>query len=97
MNGKPTGAIRISLGYMSNWEDVAVTSMFLQLTLKIFVEFIKKYFVNNEPTSLSTLLPMEAVAPTSPSQKLFLESMYLYPIKSCGRFEVSQWEINSNG
>lgn len=86
MNGKPTGAIRISLGYMSNWEDI-----------EIFVEFIKKYFVNSEPTSISTPLPNEAVAPTSPSQQLFLESIYLYPIKSCGRFEVSQWEITTNG
>jgi uncharacterized protein YcbX len=31
------------------------------------------------------------------NSELVLSNIFVYPIKSCGRFEVTEWDITSNG
>eukprot|EP00952_Eustigmatos_sp_NYUAD-ZCMA_P010675 43629-Eustigmatos_ZCMA.PRE.1 len=50
--GRPTGAIRASLGYMSTWQDVAV-----------LLAFLRKYFVSREQRRAS--VPSESLAQVS--------------------------------
>lgn len=38
IDGRPTGLVRVSLGWMSTWEDAAA-----------FVGFVRKHFVNETP------------------------------------------------
>jgi hypothetical protein len=63
MNGKPTGAIRASIGYMTSWEDIDVREaltprtphpqrllpFFFSLTFQTFLSFLEKYFVETAP------------------------------------------------
>ncbi|XP_022082734.1 molybdenum cofactor sulfurase-like isoform X2 [Acanthaster planci] len=47
------------------------------------------------PTSIS--LPSMVVKKIIPSGKKVLTNIFLYPVKSCGAFEVSEWQIGSKG
>jgi len=80
IKGKPTGAIRISFGYMSTFEDV-----------QAFLGFVQQFFVSTSDTTQT-----ESTLNNSETQ-IQLESIYVYPIKSCGRFETREWEITSHG
>ncbi|KAF2730420.1 PLP-dependent transferase [Polyplosphaeria fusca] len=88
IRGKPTGMVRLSLGAMSTLKDV--TS---------FVQFVQEFFVQDaarEPTTPVTSLPMEP--PTS--SHLHVESLSVYPIKSCAAFRVppgKAWEVRAEG
>lgn len=81
--GKPTGVIRLSLGAMSNLEDI-----------KAFVRFVEEFFVDHQPRAGAT--------PTVPSAgpSFYVESVTIYPIKSCGGWRVPSylaWQINPEG
>ncbi|KAL1465074.1 hypothetical protein WDU94_004669 [Cyamophila willieti] len=105
IEGKPTGSVRISYGYASNWDDV-----------KYFLSFIKQYFAPQ-----ATLISTTDTFPTSINHKMIcqvdtlnlqqereaiieetgtakLEKIFLYPVKSCGFYEVKgKWEVNASG
>ncbi|KAG0638497.1 pyridoxal phosphate-dependent transferase [Tuber brumale] len=82
MHGKPTGAIRVSLGAMSTIDD-----------LMVFVKFLEEFYLDKESVSLALQGPVgkpEAV----------VESLTIYPIKSCGGFKIPPgecWEIRPHG
>lgn len=42
IDGQPTGLVRVSLGWMSSWEDVAA-----------FVAFVQKHFVVDTPLQVN--------------------------------------------
>ncbi|PWW76205.1 PLP-dependent transferase [Tuber magnatum] len=82
MHGKPTGAIRVSLGAMSTIDDVMV-----------FVKFLEEFYLDKESVSS---------APQGPIGKseAVVESLTIYPIKSCGGFKIPAdecWEIRLHG
>jgi molybdenum cofactor sulfurtransferase len=84
MNGKPTGAIRVSFGAMSSQCDVDV-----------FLEFLHEFYVEGllEP-SLDSSTSMPA------STSFYVESLAVYPIKSCGAWKVPPgvpWDIHAEG
>ncbi|KAK0307086.1 hypothetical protein LTR01_005732 [Friedmanniomyces endolithicus] len=85
LNGKPTGVIRVSLGAMSTRSDVAR-----------FLAFVDEFFVDK------TLHPPElSLSPSkSLSQRFHVESLTVYPVKSCGRWQIPHampWEIRNEG
>ncbi|GBB97306.1 hypothetical protein RclHR1_02960019 [Rhizophagus clarus] len=83
-NGKPAGAIRISVGAMSTIDDIL-----------IWMDFFKKYYVEVE-TAPDSIIHNS----TSFSQNLVLEKITLFPIKSCRGFSISSsisWPITSQG
>jgi molybdenum cofactor sulfurtransferase len=79
VNAQPTGAIRISFGKDSLWED-----------LDAFVMFIEKTFVNKSSSSGKT---MSSTIPSGPTN-VQISELYIFPIKSCAAQRVSRWPID---
>lgn len=94
INGKPTGAVRVSFGYMSTYEDA-----------KKFIDFIRSSFVSMpsefekgyllRPKSIP--YPTEGVDNRLSSSGCYLKSITIYPIKSCAGFSVESWPLSSTG
>ncbi|KAK7532222.1 pyridoxal phosphate-dependent transferase [Phyllosticta citribraziliensis] len=85
--GKPTGMIRVSLGASSTKSDV-----------QRFVNFVKEFFVDEKPQSLG--LPGPPHSQTSEHGTFAVESLTIYPIKSCAGWKVppgQEWEIRKEG
>jgi molybdenum cofactor sulfurtransferase len=82
INGKSTGATRISLGYMSNFEDCWR-----------FLSFVKKYFVDNTSPSLAP----NAEELSRDNNFVTIEEIVLFPIKSCAGFSVNSWVCTAKG
>ena len=83
LGGKPTGVLRISLGAMSNMQDIIC-----------FINFLEEFFVEREVVQQE---PEEAALNCS---DLFIETLTVYPIKSCGGWPVppdTMWEIREEG
>lgn len=85
MAGKPTGVIRASLGAMSTISDVDA-----------FVDFITEFYQD------LTLPPPLTSHTTQQSSRadLCVHSISIYPIKSCGHFQVPpgvDWEVRPEG
>ncbi|KAH8884465.1 MOSC N-terminal beta barrel domain-containing protein [Thozetella sp. PMI_491] len=83
--GKPTGVIRASLGAMSTISDVDQ-----------FVAIIGEFYRD-------AAIPQVDASPSPPPEApadLSVESIWIYPIKSCGGFEVPRavdWEVRPEG
>jgi molybdenum cofactor sulfurtransferase len=82
--GKITGVIRASVGAMSTISDIDK-----------FVSFVSEFYVENS---------MVMAIPTSPvpanSDHLILDSITIYPIKSCGGLSIPpglDWEVRPEG
>eukprot|EP00117_Sycon_ciliatum_P000563 scpid8009/ scgid6098/ Molybdenum cofactor sulfurase; Molybdenum cofactor sulfurtransferase len=91
IDGRPTGAVRISFGYMSNVADVMAV-----------VNFIRSCFLVTEPSSTRALAEASggegtAAVESESGKELCLVSLALYPIKSCAAFEVSEWTVGESG
>ncbi|KAF1953830.1 PLP-dependent transferase [Byssothecium circinans] len=88
IRAKPTGIIRVSLGSMSTLSDV--TS---------FVEFVREFFVQETLPAIPSPITLTQVEPPT-SSRLHVESLSVYPIKSCGAFGVppgKAWEVRREG
>ena len=85
MGGKPTGVIRASLGAMSTVSDV-----------DSFVGFIREFYLDESvPAS-----PPQATMRRRDTSRLHVHSIHVYPIKSCGGFQVPSgvdWEVRPEG
>ncbi|KAG8653142.1 molybdenum cofactor sulfurase isoform X2 [Manihot esculenta] len=93
IKGKPTGAVRVSFGYMSTYEDA-----------KKFIDFITRSFVSTPYKSGNGNLLRPRSIPFSSegrgkgySSVSYLKSITIYPIKSCGGFSVESWPLTSTG
>lgn len=86
MGGKPTGVIRVSLGAMSTISDVDK-----------FIAFVAEFYRTesiHEP-ALRITTPVHQDLPG-----LYVESITIYPIKSCGGFRIptrTTWEVRTEG
>jgi molybdenum cofactor sulfurtransferase len=88
MRAKPTGMIRVSFGAMSTLSDVDK-----------FVDFVREFFVQEcLPADMSPMRPAAVEPPTQ--NRLHVESLSVYPIKSCAGFSVPPgraWEVRPEG
>lgn len=83
MQGKPTGALRVSFGAMSSWGDVTT-----------FINFIQEFYVDKGQVVAPALSTPIA------NSRFYVESLCVYPIKSCAGFKVPQgmsWRVNREG
>jgi len=84
VNGLPTGAVRVSFGKDSIWED-----------LDAVVTFVERTFVNhhNETCSESDFTCENPTkVPRSPSTtQVHISEVYLFPIKSCAAQRPRKW------
>lgn len=88
IHAKPTGMIRASFGAMSTLEDV-----------NSFVSFVREFFVQQGTPPWS--LPIKSIAVEPPTHtRLHVESLSVYPIKSCAGFSVPPgrvWQVRPEG
>jgi molybdenum cofactor sulfurtransferase len=85
MAGKPTGVIRASLGAMSTVSDV-----------DSFVDFVAEFYRDASPVPVS----IRPVSQPHGQPRLHVRGISIYPIKSCGRFEIPSgvdWEVKPEG
>ncbi|KAF1943474.1 PLP-dependent transferase [Clathrospora elynae] len=88
IRAKPTGMIRVSFGAMSTLADV-----------DSFVEFVREFFVQeSQPVGTPPMTSVDIEPPTH--SRLHVESLVVYPIKSCAGFSVppgKAWEVRPEG
>ncbi|EED16491.1 molybdenum cofactor sulfurase protein (HxB), putative [Talaromyces stipitatus ATCC 10500] len=85
MQGKPTGALRLSLGAMTSSKDI-----------DRFVSFIMEFYVEQSLPPLSDV----QVLRTAELNRFYVESLCVYPIKSCSGFAVPPgiaWKVRPEG
>ncbi|KAH8602850.1 molybdenum cofactor sulfurase [Bisporella sp. PMI_857] len=83
--GKPTGMIRASLGAMSTIGDVDA-----------FISFIEEFYAEAETLTYAS----NDALPTEIQADMVVESLTIYPIKSCGGMSVppkTPWEVRPEG
>uniref|UniRef100_A0A8C3RXJ1 Molybdenum cofactor sulfurase n=1 Tax=Chelydra serpentina TaxID=8475 RepID=A0A8C3RXJ1_CHESE len=143
IDGRPTGSVRISFGYMSTFEDAQTFLKFIIATRLSESDFkfpsqtttretitqsvessiqndhtannnAKKFSLktiisdtghwNNSSAALKTpetsrTVVSESAIPVyrSGSKPITVTNIYLYPIKSCSAFEVSEWPVGNQG
>ncbi|KAJ4983107.1 molybdenum cofactor sulfurase [Stagonosporopsis vannaccii] len=88
MRGKPTGMVRVSLGAMSTLDDV-----------QSFIAFVREFFVQSKPPNAMPRSLCDEVE-SSLTSRLHVESLSVYPIKSCAAFSVppgQAWEVHPEG
>ncbi|GAM28706.1 hypothetical protein SAMD00019534_118820 [Acytostelium subglobosum LB1] len=99
MDGKPTGSIRVSLGYMSNFEDIYE-----------FIQFLRETFINEcvymsgqmtglsqSPLGSSSDVNINGHSRQQQQSDIYLLEINVYPVKSCGAFKTDHWEIGPSG
>ncbi|GAB7343998.1 hypothetical protein MBLNU457_1928t1 [Dothideomycetes sp. NU457] len=85
VDGKPTGMIRASLGAMSTTSDV-----------DRFLEFLREFFLHDDNNTPSE----EAEFEINSGCELIVESLTVYPIKSCAGWQVpfdTPWLVRPEG
>lgn len=140
INGKPTGAVRISFGYMSTIKDVQtvllmITECFIDKPcIKKFPEWWENrkmgihksykhfhnsnildsipYIINNDKNIINNNLQNNFHNKSERSDRIInsinkintqinkctLQRLFIYPIKSCGAYEITDsWNLNSKG
>ncbi|KAL2859841.1 putative molybdenum cofactor sulfurase protein (HxB) [Aspergillus lucknowensis] len=86
MDDRPTGILRISLGAMSSRKDIDT-----------FMAFLEEFYVDKPPEGL--VVPLTEIAPLQ-QPTFYVESLSVYPIKSCGAFRVpdgQRWKVRREG
>lgn len=86
IDGKPTGAIRISFGAMSTQSD-----------LDRFREFIAEFFIDH---SIPLSKQLSSVNTDHEHPRWAIDSLFVFPIKSCGGYRIpddQKWQITPRG
>ena len=91
LDGRSTGAVRVSLGLDSSEEDVAAMLVFL-----------REAFLNRDsPKLFEAALPYHEIDGAMPSKNenttVVVAEMFVYPIKGCGGLAVHDWPISTAG
>ncbi|OJJ40892.1 hypothetical protein ASPWEDRAFT_124227 [Aspergillus wentii DTO 134E9] len=86
MDGRPTGVLRVSVGAMTNMKDIDT-----------FVDFVEEFYMEKAINIRGSMPP---VVTSSRKPGFYIESLSVYPIKSCGAFKVPdgvRWEVKREG
>jgi len=83
INGKPTGAIRLSFGKDSLWEDLYNSVVFIK---KMFCSAGERLNIINH----ENLFDVRDKTVTS-----YVSEMYIFPIKSCAAMRVKRWKMST--
>lgn len=95
VDGQPTGAIRISFGYMTGKRNV---DALLDLIRKYFIDKVKIEPCMTKPIELRNgEYSKKDTNGNVKSCQIKLKEICLYPIKSCAAFKVQKWPLNQRG
>lgn len=96
LDGRPTGAVRISLGYMTRREDI-----------DRLLAMLRDSYVNVKPQQRLTFIEKQAEQLPKPLQQRAqrlrprLLEMAIFPVKSCAAFKISEkdkgWPLTQQG
>ena len=89
VSGKPTGIIRVSLAAMSTISDV-----------DSFLAFVDEFYTEETPAQKRAALPTISSNSPTEASSLYVSSISVYPIKSCGAFHIPKdmrWEVRPEG
>ncbi|KAK5318126.1 hypothetical protein LTR93_008171 [Exophiala xenobiotica] len=89
IKGRPTGAIRVSFGAMSSPSDATA-----------FLDFIKEFYVDLSPVLPLPIAPSPQSRPRRTASTFMVESLSVFPIKSCSAYKVPSdvpWDIGLRG
>ncbi|CAL9145333.1 unnamed protein product [Musa hybrid cultivar] len=92
LHGKPTGAVRISFGYTSAFEDA---EKFLGFLVNSFVEKLNASG-DGYPLRMKTD-PISGIGSLQLVRSVQLKSITVYPVKSCAGFAVYKWPLSNIG
>ena len=82
---QPLGSIRLSLGWMSRYEDI-----------QSWLDFLRRIILQGIGiASIQRSLPTTINHGHNKEMKLILTNIYIYPIKSCGAIAVREWPLTS--
>lgn len=87
--GKITGILRASVGAMSTIQDVDA-----------FVSFVDEFYTEKKPSSPASYPLLDPLGTPQTPVDMFVESLTIYPIKSCGGFSIApdtHWEVRPEG
>ncbi|KAJ5175086.1 Molybdenum cofactor sulfurase [Penicillium canariense] len=87
LGGRPTGILRVSLGAMTNMKDI-----------DSLVDFVEEFYVEKIPSIVALNPPLEATDVVG--RHFYIESLSVFPIKSCGAFRIPEgkpWEVKREG
>jgi molybdenum cofactor sulfurtransferase len=96
VHGRPTGAIRASLGKDSLWEDLDALVTFLD---RLFVNNLNKASLSSPKTNSAPPTTCPADAAALPEQERIettdvkVVELYVFPIKSCAAQRVKRWKM----
>ncbi|KAI2712674.1 hypothetical protein CBS147354_7861 [Penicillium roqueforti] len=87
LGGRPTGILRVSIGATTNMKDI-----------DSLINFIEEFYVEKIPpiVALDPLAEDDGVV----APHFFVESLAVFPIKSCGAFKIPEgkrWEVKKEG
>ncbi|KAL0050843.1 hypothetical protein WJX82_008290 [Trebouxia sp. C0006] len=110
IDGRPTGAVRVSFGWMSSLQDAEAILTFVQTCFLNTAGYNPSPGVSTLPSLITSDSSQEASEkpgsrPDSISDPHLdshasqgsLEGIWVYPIKSCGGIRVSEWPLGPNG
>ncbi|EAT36182.1 AAEL011727-PA [Aedes aegypti] len=84
IEGRPTGTVRVSFGYMNKKEDV-----------NRLVDMINDCFVSKAVSNVAMVSPIRNVIK---NEGIALKAIYLYPIRSCGGYRITAaWPLTERG
>jgi molybdenum cofactor sulfurtransferase len=89
MRGQPLGMVRISVGPENTLADV-----------EGFLSFVKEFFLQHNPPGTLNGVVENAAAQKDNSPPYYVESLMVYPIKSCAGWAIPHnkaWKIRSEG
>lgn len=100
IDGRPTGCIRVSVGYMTMWEHA---NAFVRLVRDYFVECGPHGDGESTPSIIKTMMKKkqeeveEVEASGTDTPMVVVHQIALYPLKSCGACVVSEWPVGPQG
>jgi len=86
LDGRPTGAVRASLGLDSTEADVDA-----------LLSLLKESFVNCVPAALLPMSVSPAQHSAGTTSLVHLAEINVYPVKSCGALAVQSWPLSKSG
>ncbi|KAI9228034.1 MAG: pyridoxal phosphate-dependent transferase [Piptocephalis tieghemiana] len=90
INGRPTGAVRASLGASSSIRDV-----------DHLIHVLSRYFLNPKPiTARMNPLPVSVIQDAPSLSEGWIGKLIIYPIKSCGGYSIplgTAWMMGESG
>ncbi|XP_024153562.1 molybdenum cofactor sulfurase [Oryzias melastigma] len=112
VDGQPTGSVRVSFGYMSTFEDCQkflsfVAECFVEKPVTVDPDRLQGLLPVSAPSEKSNGVssikvfhreePVEQRESDSHREAYTLTNIYIYPVKSCGAYEVHNWPVGPQG